>query len=165
VIRLYAPDPDGTETYVAETKIDHTPRDEKVRLPWGFAFDIACQARRTANQVNGNAGSQTWLHTLHNAKDYDVTVTVVVHVPQSTTRAECTLAGAGDLRGGAPAPPRVTGTAGATAPAGRKHPWHVREAGLVEIEVPVKAGATAAAEFSFDYDNDRGGGLKSPWEQ
>jgi hypothetical protein len=29
----------------------------------------------------------------------------------------------------------------------------------------VKSNAQAAVDFSFDYDNDRGGGLKSPYDQ
>ena len=152
VIRLYAPDPSGEETYVAQTTIDHTPKDERVRLPWGYAFDIACSARQTSAPVRGPSGSQTWRYSLRNHKDYDVTVTVIVRVPRASTTAECILAGPGGA------------AAAATSPAAR-HPWHVREVGIVEIEVPVKAGASATADFSFSYDNDRGGGLKSPWEQ
>ncbi|KKK60577.1 hypothetical protein LCGC14_3022970, partial [marine sediment metagenome] len=42
IIRLYAPDPTGLPTYVSQTSIDHTPKNEKIRLLWGHAFDIAC---------------------------------------------------------------------------------------------------------------------------
>ncbi|MCY2929476.1 MAG: zf-HC2 domain-containing protein, partial [Planctomycetota bacterium] len=41
VVRLYAPDPEGVDAYVSQVRIDHTPKDEKVRLAWGHAFDIA----------------------------------------------------------------------------------------------------------------------------
>jgi uracil-DNA glycosylase len=34
--------PEGVQTYVSQTEIDHTPVKEKLRLPWGLAFDIAC---------------------------------------------------------------------------------------------------------------------------
>jgi hypothetical protein len=159
VISLYAPDPSGEETYAGQTSIDHTPKDEKVRLPWGYAFDIACSATQTSVPVRGPSGSQTWRYKLDNHKDYDVTVTVVVRLPRTATTGDCTLAGAGGAAGGA-------GPATAAAPAapGAKHPWHVREVGIVEIDVPVKAKAAASADFSFSYDNQRGGGLKSPWD-
>ena len=142
VVRLYGPDGDGTLQYSGQTTIDHTPKDEKVRLPWGFAFDIACDAKQTLSRVQGRAGSQKWRYTLRSSKDYDVTVTVIVRVPRTATTADCTL-----------------------APKGEKHPWHVREVGLVEIDVPVKANAAATVDFSFDYDNVRGGGLKSPYDR
>ncbi len=132
VVRLYAPDPAGQETYVAQTTIDHTPKDEKLRLPWGFAFDIACSATQTGGGRSGSDYSQDWQYTLRNHKDHDVTIIVIVHVPPSTYTARC------------------------------GHRWHVREVGLVEIEVPVKAGAAETADFSFGYNPLSGGGLKAP---
>jgi hypothetical protein len=150
VVRLYAPDPEGVSTYVAQTQIDHTPRDEKIRLPWGYAFDIACSATQTDNTRHGAAGEQKWLYSIRNHKDCDVTVTVIVRVPPSTTRADCRLAA--EKRG------RADG-------AGAAHPWRVREVGVVEIDVPVKAGQAANVDFSFEYDTLTGGGLRSPWEE
>ncbi len=139
VVRLYAPDPDGLQTYVGRTTIDHTPKDEKIRLPWGYASDIVCSARQIGGGRDGNTRSQTWRYEIRNHKPHDVTVTVVVRVPRSTGWANCTRRG-------------------------REYPWHVREVGVVEIDVPVKAGSAERVVFTFRYDPLSGGGLTSPWE-
>ena len=39
-VRVYKRDADGTEQFVGEDQIDHTPKDEQVRLYLGKAFDI-----------------------------------------------------------------------------------------------------------------------------
>jgi len=135
VLRLYAPDPTGRQTYVAQTTIDHTPKDEKLRLPWGFAFDIVCAARRTHYRRSGPRGSETLQYTLRNHKDYGVTVTVIVRVPPSTFRFDC---------------PR---------------PWHQREVGWIEIPVPVAAGTQQQVTVTYEYDSRSGGGLVSPTTQ
>ena len=132
VLRLYAPDPTGRQTYAARTTIDHTPKDETLRLPWGHAFDIACSFTQTDYRRRGNDHNRTWRYDLRNHKDYDVTITVLVRVPRSTYAAECSRR------------------------------WHVRQTGLVEINVPVRAHAAATVTFSHRYNPSRGGGLTSP---
>ena len=133
VVRLYAPDPTGATTYVAKTTIDHTPKDEKLRLPWGYAFDIVCSAKRVVYRRRGNEREEMWEYQVRNHKDYDVTVTVVVAVPKSTRRARCD-----GLR------------------------WHVRQVGIVEIDVPVRAGTVANVSFAYEWNPSSGGGLTSP---
>ncbi len=133
VVRLYAPDPTGVETYVAQTTIDHTPTDEKVRLPWGFAFDIACTARRTDYRRRGRWDhDEKWEYSLRNHKDHDVTITVHVRVPATTYKFDC---------------PR---------------PWKVLKVGLVEIDVPVKANTAGKLAFSYSWNPRSGGGLETP---
>ena len=134
VIRLYAPDPEGVRTFVAKTAIDHTPKDEKIRLPWGYAFDIACTAKQTEQGRRGDDHSATWKYQIRNHKDYDVTVTVLVHVPPSTYEAAC-----------------------------EGWRWHVREVGIVEIDVPVKSNTAADVTFAYKWNPKAGGGLKSPF--
>jgi len=136
VVRLYAPDPEGVQTYVARKSIDHTPKDEKLRLPWGFAFDIACSARQTNQFHRGGEHRATMRYEIRNHKDYDVTVTVIERVPATTYRGEC-----------------------------KSCRWHVREVGSVEIDVPVKAGASAAVAFAYRWNDHSGGGLRSPHDQ
>jgi len=140
VVRLYAPDPDGEQTYVAKTTIDHTPRNEKLRLPWSYAFDIACGHKQTKLRRNGNDYAMTWEYSLRNHKDYDVTITVIARVPPSTYQANC-------KRGG------------------KAYPWHIREVGIIEIEVPVKADGTEKITLDFRYNNVSGGGLVSPYDK
>jgi len=136
VMRLYAPGPDGETTYVAQTTIDHTPRDEKLRLQWGHAFDIACSAIQTNQRRNGYDHTHTCRVDIRNHKDRDVTVTVRVRVPASTYRFEC-----------------------------KDFDWHVREVGIVEISVPAVAGHPVSASYTFQYNPRSGGGLKSPHDQ
>ena len=139
VVRLYAPDPDGEQTYIAKTTIDHTPKNEKLRLPWSYAFDIVCEHKQTKQQRRGTDYSVTWQYSLRNHKDYDVTITVIARVPHSTYQASC-------RRGG------------------KAYPWHVREVGIIEIEVPVKANAAEKITLDFRYNNSSGGGLVSPYD-
>jgi len=133
VVRLYAPDPEGLQTYVAKTTIDHTPKDEKLRLPWGYAFDIVCSAKRTDYSRRGDEHKATWRYQVRNHKAYDVNVTVMVSVPRSTYAAEC-----------------------------RGFRWHVREVGRVEIDVPVKADRAVDVDFTYRWNPTSGGGLTSP---
>jgi hypothetical protein len=140
VIRLYAPDGEGVQTYVAQTQIDHTPSDEKVRLPWGFAFDIACTARTTDSRRFGDEYSETREYDIRNHKDYGVTVTAVFRFPRTVYEADCKVNG-------------------------KPHPWHIRQVGLVEVEVPVPANASVKVTFSLKGNNKAGGGLASPYDR
>jgi len=132
VVRLYAPDGEGVDSYVAKVEIDHTPVNEEVRLMWGHAFDIACSSKRTKFHRSGYDRHQTWEYQVRNHKEYDVSVTIIVYVPRSTYKADC------------------------------NRPWHVRQVGTVEIDVPVKANTAETATFSYSYNNTSGGGLTSP---
>lgn len=132
VIRMYAPDPDGIDTYVAQTQIDHTPTDEMVRLPWGYAFDIACGMKQTDRTFSRDSRLSKYQYSIRNHKDQDINVTVIARVPETTRRVEC--------------PQR----------------WHVREVGTIEIYVPVKANSETKFDLSIEYGTTSGGGLKSP---
>ena len=139
VVRLYAPAPDGEQTYIAKTTIDHTPKNEKLRLPWSYAFDIVCEHKLTKRQRRGTDYAETWDYSLRNHKDYDVTITVIARLPRSTYQANC-------KRGS------------------KAYPWHIREVGIIEIEVPVKANAAEKLALDFRYNNTSGGGLVSPYD-
>ena len=140
LVRLYAPDPEGVQTYVSQTTIDHTPKDEKIRLPWGHAFDIVGAFKQTEYRKSGNDRHVTWQYQLRNHKDYDVKITIVAHVPKSTYKASCKIAK-------------------------KDYPWHVRQVGLVEIDVPVKSNEAVTVTFRHTYNNVSGGGLTSPYDQ
>lgn len=131
-IRLYAPDPDGQQEFVSHAMIDHTPLNEKLRLPWGFAFDIACTSKMNTIQRSDTGYHVEGQYSLRNHKEYGVTVTAIVRVPPSTRKFTCNL------------------------------PWHLREVGWIEVQVPLKAGAAEKVTFTYDYDTRSGGGLKEP---
>ena len=111
------------------------PSDESIRLPWGYAFDIGCSATQTNQRSSGDTQDLTWTYEVRNHKPYDVAVTVIVHVPPSTMRAQCATA------------------------------WHVRDTQTVEIPLAVQAGGTQTVTFEYVYNPVNGGGLKSPYDK
>jgi len=55
-VRLYKRDPaDASLEFIGEDQIDHTPKDETVKLHIGDAFDIVGERKRTDFHVD-NAG-------------------------------------------------------------------------------------------------------------
>ena len=46
-VRFYRRDTDGQLEFTGEDAIDHTPRDERIRVFTGAAFDIAGERKRT----------------------------------------------------------------------------------------------------------------------
>jgi hypothetical protein len=57
-VKVYRRDVDGRNEFVGEDRIDHTPRDEKVRLYTGNAFDLVGERRQTGFKVDSN---QRWV--------------------------------------------------------------------------------------------------------
>jgi hypothetical protein len=58
-LRFYRRDDDGQLQFVGENTIDHTPRNETVRVPTGNAFDLVGERKQTNFKVNlvGNFGN------------------------------------------------------------------------------------------------------------
>ncbi|MFB3892461.1 MAG: zf-HC2 domain-containing protein [Phycisphaerae bacterium] len=150
MVRLYAPDPEGVDTFVANTEIDHTPKGEKLRLPWGFAFDIACSYKQTNYTRSGPAYGLSGRYALRNAKDYGVNVTAVIHYP--ITVSEMTVTATELTPDGKPAKPA------------KSIPWHKREVGWAEVELPLAAGAAVQVDFTYRGNDRQGGGLMAPDE-
>jgi hypothetical protein len=87
VIRVYKKDGAGNAQFVGEDRIDHTPRNEKVRLKLGEAFDVTADKKQTDfKKVSGDTGynyvfESAFEIVLKNAKKEAVTVTVQEPVP------------------------------------------------------------------------------------
>lgn len=87
VIRVYKKDSKGNAQFVGEDRIDHTPRNEKVRLKLGEAFDVTADKKQTDFQKLGGSGRYNYVYEsayqleLKNAKDEAVTVKVMEPVP------------------------------------------------------------------------------------
>jgi len=81
-LRVYKADSKGDLQFIGEDLIDHTPKDEKVRVYLGDAFDITCE-RKKANVVDLGMGHarETYEIKLKNHKDTDVVVTVIEPTP------------------------------------------------------------------------------------
>lgn len=77
-VRVYKQDVDGNLEFIGEDKIDHTPKDEEVRILLGNAFDIKAEKVRTdTKKIADRVREETFEITLRNHKEDDVTVTIV----------------------------------------------------------------------------------------
>ena len=54
-LRFYRRDTDGSLQFVGENVIDHTPKDEMIRVYTGNAFDVVGERKRTNYHVDSNA--------------------------------------------------------------------------------------------------------------
>jgi hypothetical protein len=90
-VRLYKPEGEA-QVLVGEDAIDHTPRDEEVRLKVGDAFDIVGERTRVSyRQVGDRANEERVKITLRNHKNEAVTVIVVEHFAGDWKITESTL--------------------------------------------------------------------------
>ncbi len=84
VVRLYKKDADGSLQFAGEDRIEHTPKDEKIRLEIGEAFDVVAERVQTDyKQITSVQHETEWEITLRNHKDSDITVAVLENVPGS----------------------------------------------------------------------------------
>jgi hypothetical protein len=79
-VRAFKADADGRLEFVGEDRIDHTPRDEKVKIRMGAAFDLKGERavgdhRRIADRVY----EETIVIKLRNHKDEPVEIVVIEH--------------------------------------------------------------------------------------
>jgi len=80
-VRVYKEDVDGSSQFVGEDEIDHTPKDESVRLYLGDAFDIVGERTQTDFKSLGKRSVQESFEiTLRNHKEEEVEVRVVEHL-------------------------------------------------------------------------------------
>ncbi len=80
-VRVYKEDIDGSTQFIGEDRIDHTPRDETVRLYLGDAFDIVGERVRTDFRKPGSRSiEESYEISIRNHKDEDVEVRVVEHM-------------------------------------------------------------------------------------
>ncbi len=76
-VRVYKKDRGGAEQFVGEDSIDHTPRDETVRLKVGEAFDVVADTTQTDyKSLSPRQSESAFEISIRNHKDEDVTVTV-----------------------------------------------------------------------------------------
>lgn len=80
-VRVYKADGDQSQIFLGEDKIDHTPKDEKIPLHVGDAFDVVGE-RKQANykQLSKQSREETWQITLRNHKKDDIEVVVREHL-------------------------------------------------------------------------------------
>jgi hypothetical protein len=87
-VRFYRRDQGGQMEFTGENEIDHTPKDETVRVYTGNAFDISGERRQTKYQAQmqpGGWADEAFEIKLRNHKKEAATVRVVEHLYRWTT--------------------------------------------------------------------------------
>ena len=80
-IRVYKLDDTGAQQFVGEDSIDHTPKDEKIRLYVGDAFDVVGDYKRSDfKKISDHVIEETFQVNLRNHKDAAVQVKSIDHV-------------------------------------------------------------------------------------
>ena len=75
IIRVYKKDSAGNALFVGEDRIEHTPKNERVDLTLGEAFDITARAKQTNyTKLADNLYENTYEVEIKNAKKEKVTV-------------------------------------------------------------------------------------------
>jgi hypothetical protein len=119
-VRVFKQDSSGSAQFIGEDAIEHTPKDEKVKLFVGNAFDIVGETVQSSYEDIGNGYKEGYKVTLKNHKETeDVVVTVQVEVY-------------GDWKFIA-----------------TNHDYKMVDAFHAEFEVPVKAGGEAELNYEY----------------
>ncbi|MFO0567648.1 MAG: DUF4139 domain-containing protein [Polyangiaceae bacterium] len=90
-LRVYKADKSGAKQFIGEDHIDHTPRDEKVRVKMGEAFDVVGDRKQMEWRTLGSCSSEsTWEIELRNHKDKATRVEVYEPIGGDWTIVEST---------------------------------------------------------------------------
>ena len=85
VMRLYKQDHEGSLQFIGEDRIQHTPKNEEVKLKIGEAFDVVVERVQTDYKVYKSypyrVHESEWKITIRNHKDQNVTVHVIEPMP------------------------------------------------------------------------------------
>jgi len=124
-VRVYKKDDDGSLQLAGEDAIDHTPKDEKVRVKMGESFDLVGERKRVdfKSDQKGRRFEETFEIKIRNHKESDATVTIVEHLYRWTNWK--------------------------IADASAK--WTKRDAQTVEFPVTVKKDAEAVVTYTVKY--------------
>ncbi len=81
-VRVYKADKEGSLQFVGEDSIDHTPKNEKVRIKLGDAFDVVGSRKQTDwKKIACDTYEAAFEISLRNHKKEDVMVKVVEPIP------------------------------------------------------------------------------------
>ena len=77
VIRVYKADQSGSQQFIGENRIDHTPKDESVRVKLGDAFDVVAERKQTDYKaISRRVFEYAYEIRIRNHKDEAITVVV-----------------------------------------------------------------------------------------
>ncbi len=81
-VGVYKADRSGSPQFIGEDWIDHTPKDERVKIKMGEAFDVVGErVQKDWRKIGRDLYEVEWEISLRNHKKEDVTVTVLEPVP------------------------------------------------------------------------------------
>ena len=83
-VRIYKRDTDGNAQFIGEDRIDHTPKNETVRLKLGESFDVTAQRKQTA--FDKRSGTGPWQYEFDSA--YEIRIKNAKPEPQAVTVQE-----------------------------------------------------------------------------
>jgi hypothetical protein len=85
-VRVYKKDSDGSLQFVGEDSIDHTPKDEKIRIKLGDAFDVVGSRKQTDwKKIAYDTYEAAFEISLRNHKKENVVVKVIEPIPGEWT--------------------------------------------------------------------------------
>jgi hypothetical protein len=81
-VRVYKNDKEGALQFVGEDSIDHTPKDEKIKVKLGDAFDVVGSRKQTSwKKIAHDTYDAGFEISLRNHKKQDVSVRVIEPIP------------------------------------------------------------------------------------
>src|SRR6266571_4484636 len=81
-VRVYKADASGSQQLIGEDWIDHTPKDEKIKIKMGNAFDVVGERiQKDWKRIASNLYEVEWEISLRNHKKEAVTIEVVEPMP------------------------------------------------------------------------------------
>ena len=81
-VRVYKADRSGSQKFIGEDWIDHTPKDEKIKIKMGNAFDLVGErTQKEFRKLGAGLYEVEWEISLRNHNDAPQTVTVIEPVP------------------------------------------------------------------------------------
>lgn len=86
VVRMYKGDSQQRALFIGEDRIDHTAKDEQVRLKLGSAFDLSGNWKHTSSKkLADNLYEMSFSIELSNAKEVPATIKIVEPIPGDWT--------------------------------------------------------------------------------
>jgi hypothetical protein len=81
-VRVYKADRSGSQQFIGEDWIDHTPKDERVKIKMGNAFDVVGErTQKDWRKLGSGLYEVEWEISLRNHKSEEQTVTVIEPIP------------------------------------------------------------------------------------
>jgi len=82
VMRVYQEDTDGMLQFAGEDRLEHTPKDEEVRLRLGNAFDVVAErTQMDFDRIADNVFESEYEIKIRNHKESDIVVDIVEPMP------------------------------------------------------------------------------------